>query len=107
IATKTAAFLARHPSVALTNGAYFARSVVHDNNPLKDSVVKLFFCRLFYRNCLLSEAQGQAHPQRRPAERHRGGSSRASTQRGYATHSDAGSRSALSPNRTEPVNKDF
>ncbi|XXY45091.1 radical SAM protein [Sorangium sp. So ce269] len=62
IATKTAAFLARHPSVALTNGAYFARSVVHDNNPLKDSVVKLFFCRLFYRNCLLSEAQGPAAP---------------------------------------------
>ncbi|XYH98629.1 B12-binding domain-containing radical SAM protein [Sorangium sp. So ce1128] len=62
IATKTAAFLARHPSVALTNGAYFARSVAHDNNPLKDSVVKLFFCRLFYRNCLLSEAQGPAAP---------------------------------------------
>src|SRR5262249_2860292 len=62
VATKTARYLASHPKIALEQGRYFAKSVINDGGSMRDSVVKLFFCRLFYRNSLMrAEAEAAAH----------------------------------------------
>jgi radical SAM superfamily enzyme YgiQ (UPF0313 family) len=53
VAFKTGKFLLKHPLIALKSMLYFLRSLLRDHGSLKDSVVKLFFCRLFYRNALL------------------------------------------------------
>jgi len=53
----TLAYLLRHPIVSLKNGFYFLK-LVKDNwaiSSLKDNVVRIFFCRLFYRNSMLRQ----------------------------------------------------
>lgn len=55
IGMKTAVFLLRHPMIALRSLAYFMKARREDHAPIRDSIVKLFFCRLFYRNALLRE----------------------------------------------------
>ncbi len=53
-ALKTMRYLISHPWVAATSAGTFLRSVFGDRGTsLKEKVIKLFFCRLFYRNSLL------------------------------------------------------
>jgi len=53
IAQKTILFLMKHPYNILTSSKFFLKSLFVEKVPFKDSLIKLFFCRLFYRNALL------------------------------------------------------
>jgi radical SAM superfamily enzyme YgiQ (UPF0313 family) len=55
IGMKTVNFLVRHPIISFRLLQYFLKARREDHAPLRDSIVKLFFCRLFYRNALLRE----------------------------------------------------
>ena len=53
----TVTYLLRHPIVSLRNSIYFLK-LIKDNwaiSSLKDNIVRLFFCRLFYRNSMLRQ----------------------------------------------------
>jgi hypothetical protein len=49
---KTAAYVARHPLIGARAAAAFLGYLVRDRLPFRDAVVRLFFCRLFYRYAL-------------------------------------------------------
>jgi radical SAM superfamily enzyme YgiQ (UPF0313 family) len=54
ITLKSMGYMLRHPVVTANCIGYFIRSMASSSS-LQDSVVKLFFCKLFYRNTLLRE----------------------------------------------------
>jgi radical SAM superfamily enzyme YgiQ (UPF0313 family) len=52
---KTFRYLLRHPMIALQSIGFFIYSLWTEKVPIRDALVKLFFCRLFYRNALLQK----------------------------------------------------
>lgn len=55
IALQSIGYLIRHPVVAGRCLGYFFRNLAASGGRLNDALVKLFFCKLFYRNTLLGE----------------------------------------------------
>jgi len=53
IILKTAFFLLIHPKLAIESMTYLFRTIREEDYTVRQSVIKLFFCRLFYRNSML------------------------------------------------------
>ena len=52
IMLKTALFLLKHPRLAAQSMGFLFRTIRHENYTFRQTVIKLFFCRLFYRNAM-------------------------------------------------------
>lgn len=55
ITLKSLGYMLRHPIVSARCLAYFVESLISSGGRVPDSIVKLFFCKLFYQNTLLRE----------------------------------------------------
>jgi hypothetical protein len=84
IVLRTGLYLLRHPAIAWGSVLFFLRTM--GDMAIRDAVIRLFFCRLFYRNALgrqssfehqLPGQHGQRWSKGRAALRGQGGSRRA------------------------------
>lgn len=62
----TLLYLLRHPRIMLSSMSYFFKAVVKEKVPVQEALIKLFFCRLFYRNALLRMIEETAAPGQTP-----------------------------------------
>ena len=56
ITIKSLRYLFRHPIIAGKCANYLVRSLIHSGGRISSSIVKLFFCKLFYQSSLLQES---------------------------------------------------